>query len=59
MKQPKPLTPAQQAEEDRAIIRQAMAIIGSRTTKAKARAAKKNGKLGGRPRKPTGKEHTT
>ncbi len=51
MKQPKPLTPAQQAEEDRAIIRQAMAIIGSRSTHKKARASKKNGKLGGRPRK--------
>jgi hypothetical protein len=60
MKQPKPLTPAQQAEEDRAIIRQAMAIIGSRSTHKKARAVRKNGKLGGRPRKlKTGKEQKT
>lgn len=51
MKQPKPLTPAQQSEDDRETIRASMSIIGSRSTKKKARAAKKNGKLGGRPRK--------
>jgi len=52
MKQPtKPLTPAQQAEDDRELIRAAMAIIGSRSTKKKARAASKNGKRGGRPKK--------
>jgi hypothetical protein len=50
-KQPKPLTTAQQAEEERAIIREAMAILGSRTSKKKARTSSKNGKKGGRPRK--------
>jgi hypothetical protein len=52
MKQPtKPLTPAQQAEDDRELIRAAMAIIGSRKTRAKASTARSNGRRGGRPKK--------
>jgi len=52
MKQPtKPLTPAQQAEDDRELIRAALAIIGSRKTKAKASTARSNGRRGGRPKK--------
>ena len=53
MKRPKELSPARaaaiQAEERRAIIREAMSAIGSRSTPAKRRAAKANGKPGGRP----------
>ena len=41
---------ARRAEERRAIIREAMSLIGSATTPAKRRAARKNGKQGGRPR---------
>jgi len=60
MKHPtKPLTPAQQAEDDRELIRAAMSIIGSRKTRAKASTARSNGKRGGRPRKQTGKEPKT
>lgn len=52
----KRLTPAEraaaaQAEEERAIIREAMAIIGRRRSKIKAAAVRANGRLGGRPRK--------
>jgi len=36
---------------DREVIKAAMTIIGRRSTPAKAKAARKNGKLGGRPRK--------
>jgi DNA invertase Pin-like site-specific DNA recombinase len=32
-------------------LAEVMAYLGSRETKAKAAAARKNGKLGGRPRK--------
>ena len=41
---------SRRAEERRAIIREAMSLIGSATTPAKRRAARKNGKQGGRPR---------
>lgn len=37
------------AEEERAIIRQAMGILGSRKSPAKTRAARQNAKLAGRP----------
>lgn len=33
------------------LIRQAMAVLGSRKTPAKSAAARANGKKGGRPRK--------
>ena len=39
------------AEEDRAIIREAMSSLGRRSTPAKRRAARRNGKKGGRPKK--------
>lgn len=35
---------------DKYIISKAMGLLGSRKTKAKAAASRKNGKLGGRPR---------
>ena len=41
---------ARRAEERRAIIRAAMSLIGSATSTAKRRAARANGKKGGRPR---------
>ena len=53
---------ARRAEERRAIIREAMSLIGSATTPAKRRAARKNGKQGGRPRLSPGantKDHRT
>jgi hypothetical protein len=36
---------------DAEIIREAMRILGSKTSLAKAKAAQKNGRLGGRPKK--------
>lgn len=36
--------------EEKEIIRQAMSILGSRKSERKARAVRKNGKLGGRPK---------
>lgn len=41
---------ARRAEERRAIIREAMSLIGGATSPAKRRAARANGKKGGRPR---------
>lgn len=40
-------------EEETALIRQTMSILGSRTSPAKRRAVRANGKLGGRPKKGT------
>lgn len=40
---------------DKEIIRQAMALMGKSRSSAKALAARENGKLGGRPRKPARK----
>jgi hypothetical protein len=37
---------------DKKLIAKVMAELGSRTSKAKAAAARENGKKGGRPRKP-------
>lgn len=37
------------AEEERALIRQTMSILGSRKSPAKTRAARQNAKLAGRP----------
>jgi hypothetical protein len=36
---------------DKKLIAKVMAELGSRTSKAKAKAARENGKKGGRPRK--------
>jgi len=36
---------------DKRLIAKVMAELGSRTSKAKAKAAQENGKKGGRPRK--------
>jgi hypothetical protein len=36
--------------EETELIRQAMSVIGSRRTEAKAQAARENGKRGGRPK---------
>jgi hypothetical protein len=36
--------------DENELIRRAMSVIGSRTSEVKAATARKNGKLGGRPR---------
>lgn len=55
MPRPKPITPERLKriadEEETALIRQTMSILGSRTSPAKRRAVRANGKLGGRPKK--------
>lgn len=38
---------------ERQVIKKAMSALGKRTSKAKAAAARANGKLGGRPKKLT------
>lgn len=53
-KPPKKPSPASRAaairaEEERALIRQAMSILGSRKSAAKTRAVRKNAQLAGRP----------
>jgi hypothetical protein len=49
-----PTPEAEKADRERRMIANAMRLLGRRTSDAKAKAARANGKKGGRPKKAKG-----